>query len=74
VAALQFYRGFRIEKFEGASARTVHNKTRHTLRSVCKKERGYEAFYPDSDGSKVFSTLREARQYIDHYMGDQAAG
>jgi hypothetical protein len=71
MAALQFYRGFRIERFEGASVRTAHNKTRHTLRSVCKKERCYQAFYPDSDGSKVFSTLREARQYIDRYMGNE---
>jgi hypothetical protein len=71
MAGVQFYRGFRIEKFDGTSVRTVHNKTQHTLRTVCKKERGYEAFYPDSDGSRVFSTLKEARQYINLYIGDE---
>lgn len=71
MAGVHVYRGFRIERFEGESVRMVHNKTRHTFRSVHRKERGYEAFYPDSDGSKVFSTVREARQYIDRYMGDE---
>jgi phage pi2 protein 07 len=71
MSGIQVYQGFRIERFEGASVRTVHNKIRHTLRSVCKKEKGYQVFYPDSDGSKVFSTLREAKQYIDSYMGEE---
>ena len=70
------YKGFRIEPYSatnvGYSSPSVGRDPR-TNRSIIKqktrKDEGYLIYYPDSDASKFFKTLRAAKQYIDDYMG-----
>lgn len=71
------YRGWRIERIEAwnigydipaRSSSTISHRGRG------RQFNGFEIFYPDSSGSKVFTTLREARAYIDRYEGDENKG
>ena len=64
------YRGFRIERYEGFQ---MGHKTNAGLRAslglgTCRKYKGWQLFYPDSDGSKIVDTLKEAHEYIDAYL------
>mgnify|MGYP001617424426 CR=1 FL=1 len=68
--ALESYRGFRIEKYEGIQMGHRTNRSGNSRVGIgtSRNYSGYQLFYPDSDGSKVVDTLKEAKQYIDSYL------
>lgn len=45
------------------------NTTKHTITERRRKIKGYEVFYPDG-GSRICDTLKEAKAYVDSYMGE----
>jgi len=75
------YKGFRVEKFEGQTATSTSygrekgrfdagkGQSYSDSRTRFKKVAGYYVEYPDG-GSKFCSSLKEAKRYIDAYLGD----
>ena len=67
------YRGFKVEAYEGTNvgyAPQRHNKQTHTLTNRTRQVKGYDIHYPDG-GSKFVDTLKEAKEYIDNWHGDE---
>lgn len=64
------YRTFRIDPYEGTSARpaTYAGLGRGEMTGGHRKERGYLVHLPDG-GSKFVPTMKRAREYIDSYLG-----
>ena len=62
------YKGFRIEKFSGHSARpaTLAGLGRGEGTGGFRKEKGFLIHLPDG-GTKLVPTIKHARQYIDNY-------
>lgn len=70
------YRGWTIEKFEGTHVGYALPGSRSIMARVGahnhRKIKGYTVHYPPEEGhagGKFVSTMKEAKKYIDDYLG-----
>jgi hypothetical protein len=62
------YRGWKIDRFEGTQ---LGYRTENGKRGKGRTVRGYAVIGADLETPKIVATIKEAKSYVDSYLGTE---